>query len=105
MAVLRDERSLARFQRVSDLRQNKVISQAEVDAAALTKQKYLAEMASKQAGVAVARARLKREEITVKMHEIRSPVRGVIRRIYKRQGEAVKALEPVFQIRIEGRKP
>ena len=94
----------ARLQRLTNLRQNKVIQEAEVAAAALTKNRYLAEKASKEAGVAVARARLKREEITCQMHEIRSPVRGVIRRIYKRPGEAVKALEPVFQVRIEGRE-
>jgi thiol-disulfide isomerase/thioredoxin len=34
------------------------------------------------------------------MHEIRSRVRGVIRKIYKHPGEAVHALEPVFQIEL-----
>jgi biotin carboxyl carrier protein len=35
------------------------------------------------------------------MHEIRSPSHGVIKAIYKRSGEAVKALETVFLIEIQ----
>jgi hypothetical protein len=36
------------------------------------------------------------------MHSIRSPVRGVIKRIYRYTGEAVKNLEPVFEIKATG---
>jgi RNA polymerase sigma factor (sigma-70 family) len=37
-------------------------------------------------------------QVTVKRCEIRSEMRGVLKRIYKQPGEAVKSLEPVFLI-------
>jgi multidrug efflux pump subunit AcrA (membrane-fusion protein) len=65
-----------------------------------TYDRYVFEEISKKAAIAKAEAELRQAQTVLRLHEIRSPARGVVRDIYKNRGEAVKALEPVVQIRI-----
>jgi multidrug resistance efflux pump len=51
-----------------------------------------------------AEAELKTALAIIRLHEIRSPVRGVITKIYRHPGEAVRAYEPVFQVRVAGER-
>jgi RNA polymerase sigma factor (sigma-70 family) len=76
-----------------------VVSMEDLRAAKLTYDRYFFEEISKKAAITRAEAELRQAQTVVRMHEIRSPVRGVIRDIYKNRGEAVRALEPVVQIR------
>jgi RNA polymerase sigma factor (sigma-70 family) len=61
---------------------------------------YYYEAISKGEAIKIAELEVKQTQTTLAMHEIRSRVRGVIRKIYKHPGEAVKNLEPVFQIEL-----
>jgi RNA polymerase sigma factor (sigma-70 family) len=74
------------------------VSNDEYRGALLTVERYKQEEAAKTAAVWRARLEINQALTTLKMHEVRSPAPGVVRRIYRRAGEAVKALEPVLQI-------
>ncbi len=50
-----------------------------------------------QAGV-LAEKKAQAARARLGMYEIRSPVRGLITRLYKHRGEAVRAYEPVMQV-------
>lgn len=77
----------------------------EVRGAQLVVDKYVGEVASKKAAIAVAGAELNRTKTVVEMHKIRSPTRGVIKAILKHPGEGVHALETVFLIQPERVSP
>jgi multidrug resistance efflux pump len=72
----------------------------EIRAAQLAADRSTEEENARKAGVAQARLELAAAQVVVEMHEIRSPVRGVIRTIYKQRGEGVKSLDPVMQLQI-----
>jgi RNA polymerase sigma factor (sigma-70 family) len=78
------------------------VSTEDVRGARLTYDRYFYEELSKKAAIARAEAELRQAQTVLRMHEIRSPARGVIRDIYRNRGEAVRALEPVVQIRVMG---
>lgn len=61
---------------------------------------YAGEEPLKDKAVKVAQQELNQARRILEMYEIRSPSRGVIKAIYKRPGEAVKALETVFLIQV-----
>jgi HlyD family secretion protein len=63
-------------------------------------QKSSYDAVSKKAAVAAAEAELGRAQSVLERHQIHSSVNGVIRKIYKEPGEAVKYLEPVMRIRV-----
>jgi multidrug resistance efflux pump len=64
----------------------------------LAQDKFAAEAEGRKAQIAVAEIQLANAEIIVDMHQVRSPVNGVVRSILKRPGEGVKALDPVIEI-------
>jgi RNA polymerase sigma factor (sigma-70 family) len=64
----------------------------------LARDKFLTEREAKKAQIKVVEGEVRNAEIILEMHEIRSPVNGVIRTILKRPGEGVKALDPVVEI-------
>ena len=64
----------------------------------LGRDKFLTEAGAKKAHIAVAEGDVRNAEILLDMHEIRSPVNGVVRAILRRPGEGVKALDPVMEI-------
>jgi multidrug resistance efflux pump len=73
----------------------------DLRATELTWFKYRYEEETKKANQVVAEAELHVAKANVGMHEIRSPLRGTIRTIHLRPGEAVKNFEPVVRIRVE----
>jgi RNA polymerase sigma factor (sigma-70 family) len=81
------------------------VSEDELRGAKLTWDRYKEEERAKAAGVAAAEAQLRMARTILERHEVRSSLRGVIRAIYKRRGEAVKALEPVLQIEADETAP
>jgi RNA polymerase sigma factor (sigma-70 family) len=62
--------------------------------------RYTEETVSKEEAIKVAEQELNKARKVLEMYEIRSPSRGVIKAIYRRPGEAVKALETVFLIQV-----
>jgi RNA polymerase sigma factor (sigma-70 family) len=76
------------------------VAAEEYSAAVLTRDKHRQEAASKAAGINVAQLDVDRAETILADHTIRSPVSGVIRRILKHHGEAVRRLETVFEIEV-----
>jgi RNA polymerase sigma factor (sigma-70 family) len=78
----------------------RTISPEEVRGAQLTWDRYKYEVIQKKEAIKQARSDLNQALTVLKMHEIRSPAGGVISRLYKRRGEAVKHLESVVQIRL-----
>ena len=74
-------------------------SEEDVRGAELIYYRYRYEAESKVEAVNVAGGELNVARTKLDLYHIRSPVRGVITRIYKHRGEGVKALESVLQIR------
>jgi multidrug efflux pump subunit AcrA (membrane-fusion protein) len=75
-------------------------SKEDLTGALLTWNKYIYETISKEEAIKVAKQELAQTRKILQMYQIRSPSRGVIKAIYKRPGEAVKALETVFVIQV-----
>jgi multidrug efflux pump subunit AcrA (membrane-fusion protein) len=75
-----------------------VISTEDLRMAKLTWDTKLFEGASKKQAIKQAEAEEKLAQTHLGLYEIRSPVRGVITKIYNHAGEAVRAYEPAFQI-------
>jgi multidrug efflux pump subunit AcrA (membrane-fusion protein) len=75
-----------------------VRSMEDLRAAKLTWDRYTEEEVSKKAGIETARLEEKLAQTRLEMYEIRSPARGIITKINKQPGEAVRAFEPVLQI-------
>jgi multidrug efflux pump subunit AcrA (membrane-fusion protein) len=79
-------------------RRNLDLGVEEIRERKLGVEKFEKELGIKKEMVSQAKLDLRRTELLLDMHLIRSPVRGVIRVIHKNRGEAVKALEPVVEI-------
>jgi hypothetical protein len=83
-------------------------SEEDVRGAKLTYDRYVYEVVSKEAAIAVAKNEFNQARTAVRMHELRSSIRGVVKAVYKQRGDAVKAMEPVLRVentdrlRIEG---
>jgi WD40 repeat protein len=83
-------------------------SEEEMRRAYLTWIRYVYEAVGKAESIKVAVQELNQAKKTVEMYEIRSKIPGDVKTIYKKDGEAVKSLEPVIQIhnydrlRVEG---
>ncbi len=78
----------------------KATSMEDVRGAELTYNRYVYELKSKEEAVKVAKLELEQARIMLEMYQIRSGVRGIVRRIHKHDGEAVKALETVVTLQI-----
>lgn len=65
--------------------------------------KHHCEAIAKKEATTLARLELHQTQTLLAMHEVRSAIPGVIKRIYKNPGEAVKSLEPVVEIHNLGR--
>jgi biotin carboxyl carrier protein len=72
----------------------------ELRGAFITRERYVAEEVSKKAAIDTAKLEAKSAELRLNLHAIRSPVRGTITKIYKYPGEAVRAYEPLVEVRI-----
>jgi multidrug resistance efflux pump len=74
------------------------ISEEDVRAAKLACIRYEQEEAAKKANLTLVQAQLRQAQRQLTMHEIRSPVDGVIKTIRIRKGEAVKQFDTVLEI-------
>lgn len=78
-ATIKEARSkLAQYQRVRVLSNNKVPSQADIDAAEATLERAIADNASAKASVSQAKATLATYETDISKAVIRSPINGVV---------------------------
>jgi WD40 repeat protein/biotin carboxyl carrier protein len=75
-----------------------ITPEEEVRGAKLAWERASCDVVSKREAVALAERELSQAETVLRMHQIRSSAAGVIKKIYKRPGEAVKTYEPVFQV-------
>jgi RNA polymerase sigma factor (sigma-70 family) len=76
----------------------RTISMEDLRGAKLTWDRYFQEEISKRAAVKEAELEVQAAQSRVRKHEVHSPVRGIITKIYKQRGEAVRAYEPVLQV-------
>jgi RNA polymerase sigma factor (sigma-70 family) len=90
-----------RYQTQLRLRKAAQTAEEDVGSAKLTMERYVQEAVSKEQAVRVAELELEQAKIIMDTYTVTSRVKGVITKIYKRPGEAVKAFEPIMQIRVE----
>jgi multidrug efflux pump subunit AcrA (membrane-fusion protein) len=77
---------------------NMDIGQEEIRGKKLAVERFQLEVNIKKEVVNLALFDVRTAETVLDMHVIRSPVRGVIRTIYKKTGEGIKSLEPILEI-------
>lgn len=97
----RDEARI-RLERQGQLLCQHATSNVAAAAARLPHQSFARELVAKQAAVEIAKLELKVARTELESYEIRSPVRGGIRKICKHKGEAVPQFETVFEIALSG---
>jgi WD40 repeat protein len=83
----------SRLDRAEVLRAKGAISQEELDGARLTVERYKYEEIENLNGIVSAKKKLGRALTSLRQHEIRASISGVVKAIYKNKGEAVKGLE------------
>jgi HlyD family secretion protein len=81
-----------------------VVAKAELDLAKIQLRRSTQEALSKKAAIKVAERKVEKAQTLLALHEIRSPVDGVIQTIYRYPGEAVRAYEVVITIRSSGKQ-
>lgn len=91
-----------RLDRRVKLLEKKAVSDEEVREAKLTYDRYIAEVVIRKEHVTLAKIEWEQGRTNMEKHQILSPISGVIKTIYKRRGEAVKILDPVFLIQKGG---
>src|SRR5262245_12065272 len=74
------------------------MSREDKNAAVLTFAKYRGEAQVEDAGVKTAAHEVDRANLVVDLHQLRSPVTGVVRTIYKMRGEGARALDAILLI-------
>jgi WD40 repeat protein len=70
----------------------------DVRGAKLTWDRYVFEARAKREAVRLAEFERNQAQTVVVQHQIRAAIPGLVKAIHKKRGEAVKAMEPVFQI-------
>jgi WD40 repeat protein len=73
-------------------------TEEDVRGAKLAWDRTVLESLGKRDALALAEHEVIQAEATLKMHEVRASMPGIVKAIYKRPGEAVKRLEPIVQI-------
>ena len=76
------------------------VSKDDYENARLTASRYREEEVASRSRVIVAQAECERARTVVKAHDIRSPVRGVVRELLKVPGEAVRVGEPLVRLAV-----
>jgi biotin carboxyl carrier protein len=74
------------------------VPQEDVTGSRLTVERYQAEVISKRAAVAVARAELHQAQTVAETYVVVSPINGVIRSTFRRPGEFVKQGQTLFVV-------
>lgn len=88
-AKTRDE-AKTRYDRLVRVFRDGGTSVEELSGAKLAWERYIEEERGKQAALEVARREVLQTDTVLKLHEIRSPINGVVRRMIKQSGESVK---------------
>ncbi len=73
-------------------------SQEELDKSKLTYDKEVSEEVSKTKAIELATKEREKSLVALELHVLRSKIGGRVKTKLKRQGEAVKTLDPVFQV-------
>jgi biotin carboxyl carrier protein len=100
--------SVAEYDMTFGLRKQGIAPEAELRRAGAQRDRALAEVAEAEGQMGKSQEELKKAEVILKEHEIRSDIAGEVKRFYRRPGESIKALDPVAEIqnletmRIEG---
>jgi multidrug resistance efflux pump len=95
------EEANQRFLTADRLFKTNAIAEEEWRAARFNRERYAEEEKTKKAERLVADRELNASLTTLRIHEIRSPKRGVVQTIWKKDGEAVRALESVLRIEVK----
>lgn len=77
----------------------------EIDAFKSEYERQVQEEKIKRLGVEIARRELEKAKAQLALHEIRSPVAGVVQAVLHRTGEAVRQYEPVVRIKFDDDRP
>jgi macrolide-specific efflux system membrane fusion protein len=80
------------------------VAKEEVALTKVTYQKYYHEAIIKEQAVNLVKTEVQRARVILDLYQLRSPVNGVVRAIYKTRGEGVQALESVLLIEETGTK-
>jgi WD40 repeat protein len=100
-SVATREEAKVRYDRQITLWQSRSTSKEDLDAAHLTWIRYQEEALSKHEAIGTARAELKKAQETRNYCEVRSAIPGIVKKVFKKTGEAVKSApsyEPLFTI-------
>jgi RNA polymerase sigma factor (sigma-70 family) len=81
------------------------IGEDDYQAALLNRGRYIEEEKSKKAGCQVASAELSAALAILKLYEIRSSERGIVKEILKRRGEAIHKLEAIVRLEVQDAPP
>ena len=92
------DEAFSEWARNEKLHTQKIVSVEELNRSKLTYVRYAEEAKTKTEGVKLAELAVKQAEQQLELHRLRSPVRGIVREVYKVRGEGVKALESVILI-------
>jgi multidrug efflux pump subunit AcrA (membrane-fusion protein) len=96
------EEAYRRWQEAKKLMTSKSadFSRRDIDGRELTYNRYARELDAKMAAIDVIKREIEKVTATLDAHLIRSSVRGVVRRVHKHPGEAVRKLETVVTLQI-----
>jgi len=94
----RDEAKV-RSDRAQQLFRQGGIAREEMDGMRLTYERYVEEAKGKRANVDVARHEITQTEAVLRQHEIRTASEGLLQAILAREGEAVRALDPILRVK------
>jgi RNA polymerase sigma factor (sigma-70 family) len=99
-ARVTNKEAQGRIARLEELKKHvgRIVSDDEIAAAYLVRDRYFQEEVSKKEEVTLAQADLQKAQLLLEMHQVRSPVRGTVVSIFKHRGEAVRQYEPVLRI-------
>src|SRR5262245_53694957 len=92
------EESEKRMKTAERLYQQNATAREDKDATMLTYNKYYQEMQTKAGNVKSTEIAVDRASVILELHQLRSPVTGVVRAIYRTRGEGAKALDAVLLI-------
>jgi serine/threonine protein kinase len=100
LATAREARDEAerRYRRAQELRRKNEVSEEELARARRARATAVRQAEFSKVELEAARDEVKQAQIILELHEIRSPIRGVIKSIYNYPGEAVRTLQPVLGI-------
>jgi WD40 repeat protein len=97
-AVSTRDEALVRWKRLERLGPGGAAAKEEIDERRLAYEKYLNDVTSKKEAINQAKLEANQALTILRLHEIHSPVAGVIKTVYRHPGEALKNLDPVLQV-------